>query len=274
MTMPTPEDVSGQGNETISVQGSETESSINPAWNEALSLIPQSLHNQITPVFQKWDQGVQAKIEEYNTKYSGFDPFVQNGVTPEIMASALHLAESLQNDPRGVYDAIASHYKFEQQVQQAIEDTKEDLENTDPNSEKFAQLEERLAIMANILLNERQEKAATQAQLDADAEFDAALKEVAKKYGEAYNEDELLTIMQQTGMTDPMVAMDTIAKLRGGSVSNGPTPAPYAPNVMGSGGNIPLAPQGNKHPSQLSEDETVDIVATMLRGINAQKRGQ
>lgn len=258
---------SGQGNETTG----ESQFEMNPAWSEALDLIPKSLHNQIAPVFHKWDQGAQTKISEYQDKYSGFDPFVENGVDPEILANALNLAESLKHDPKGVWEAIGSHYGLTPaEVKEVIEEAQESSSD-DVFGPKVSKLEERLDLVSNILLNQRKQEADAKMQAEVDAEFDKALKATQEKYGDLYDEDLLLTIMRGKDITDPMEAMKVVASLKGSGTPA--TPKAYAPTVMGTGGNVPISTYGNKHPSELSEDDTVEIMTTMLRHANAQKRG-
>ena len=78
-----------------------------PAWDEALTHIPGVLHERVKPVFQKWDDNVQKKIAEVQSRYAPYDQFVNQGVRPEQIDASLRLAMALQEDPQAVYDYLA-----------------------------------------------------------------------------------------------------------------------------------------------------------------------
>lgn len=244
------------------------EPNINPAWNDVLNVIPESLHSQITPHLQKWDEGVQTRINETQSRYSGWDPFVQNNVSPEIAAAALQLAESIQRDPRRFYDEMGAHYKFTPAQQKAIEDAVEDGEEipNPTNDPRIDELNNKVQLMARILVEEKQKQTKAQQDAEEDRVLDEALNGLKAKLGDRYNEQQILQLMN--GFDDPAKAWEFVESMTQPKALEGRVMP--APRVMGSGGQIPIT--GNKHPSLMTNDETETLIAEMLTISNRERR--
>src|SRR5260221_455048 len=79
---------------------------VNPAWNEALNNIPKEYHNQLMPVFQKWDANHQSGVQKVQSRYADYKEFVDNGVPADNIRIALGLAQALDENPQAVYQAL------------------------------------------------------------------------------------------------------------------------------------------------------------------------
>jgi uncharacterized protein YdcH (DUF465 family) len=78
-----------------------------PAWQEILKDIPESFHGIVSPVLQKWDQGVQQTLEAKNAElkqYEAFKQFVDNKVDPGWLAEAADFAYRAQENPKELFE--------------------------------------------------------------------------------------------------------------------------------------------------------------------------
>src|SRR4249920_837498 len=87
-----------------------------PAWDEALSQVPVPFHDRLKPVFSKWDQEVQKRIESEQSRYAPYKSFIESRVDPSQIDASLRLAQALQSDPRAVYDYLAEQYGYNKQT--------------------------------------------------------------------------------------------------------------------------------------------------------------
>jgi hypothetical protein len=91
---------------------SSNNSTGHPAWQEILGVVPEVLHDKIKPTLQKWDQGVQQKLEEYTRTYDPYKPVIETGATVDELQAGYQLMQLLNADPQKFYDAMRDHYKF------------------------------------------------------------------------------------------------------------------------------------------------------------------
>src|SRR6187399_3584926 len=84
----------------------------NPAWNKFLEVVPQDLHEKVTPLLQKWDSGVQDRFNKVHSEYEPWKGLKESGVDPELAQFGVNLVSALQNDPQMVFKALQEHYGF------------------------------------------------------------------------------------------------------------------------------------------------------------------
>lgn len=238
----------------------------NPAWNDVLSVIPEQFHSVITPHFQTWDQAAQAQIEKANQSVSQYEPykaFIEHGIDPTELENGLRLMYEVNNNPQAVWNALGKAYSLANEPGNAAEadDDDDDDESSNVNLQqfqdhpKFAELQQGIELVSQIVLNEQTEKA----NAKADAELDAELATLKKAHGE-YDEKYVLGLMMNGASAEE--AVTSFTELRNNLLQS--NPRPFAPHVMGSSGGGSGVPSQAIDPKALSGKETRNLVAQML----------
>lgn len=241
------------------VQGGDTPGP-NPAWSDVLNIVPEQFHQQVTPHFQQWDQAAQQKIEAVNSQLKEFEdykPFVEHGITSDELEQGVRLLYELNNNPQGIYEALANAYNFGGNKSGESEDNEEEGDEGKidfSQNPEFAKLQDGLELVSKIVLEDAQAKEAA----NADAELDAELEALKSKHGdENYNEKFILAMMQN-GM-DGDEAVEAFKELRQSF-----TPQSPAPTILGSAGGNGV-PSNAIDPTSLSRKETRNLVAEFLK---------
>lgn len=223
----------------------------NPAWDDVLGLIPESLHASITPHFQRWDSAAQSRVEAANSSLKDFEDykgFVEHGIAPSEIEQGLRLMYEINNNPRNIYDALAKAYNY----QAAVEASENEGAETQQQNPEVLQLREGLELVSKIVLADQQAK--TNAK--ADAELDRELSKLKEEYGE-YDEDYVLTKMGH-GLTGKQ-AVEAFNALKSSF-----QPKPFAPNILGGSSPGAGLPSNAIDPTKLSSKDTRNLVAEML----------
>lgn len=236
----------------------------NPAWDDVLGLIPESLHASITPHFQRWDSAAQSKIEAANNSIRQFDdykPFVEHGIAPSELEQGLRLMYEINNNPRNVYDALAKAYNYQSAVEAAQQQQTEGEETQQTYQDpRFDQLQQGIELVSKIVLADQKAKqAATE-----DIKLDRELKALTEKYGE-YDEDFVLAKMQN-GFSGEQ-AVEAFMNLKSSFQQN----RPFAPNILGGASPGSGLPSNAIDPTKLSSKDTRNLVAEMLAAAAKQR---
>lgn len=146
--------------EAVETTTNETEVKAHPAWDKMLAELPEVLHSKVTPYLQEQDRNFQQQLE----KYTPFKEFVEQGVSPDAIASGLNLAYAIENNPNDVYESL-QEYLVEQGMLK--KDAKEAARNMmeEESGETFENLFDDQEI-PNALKKELEELKARQAQQD------------------------------------------------------------------------------------------------------------
>ena len=244
----------------------QQESQGHPAWKEILDVLPTSLHPIVTPALSKWDQGVQERFQQVQSKYDPYNPFIENGISPEQIEQSLGLARMMQEDPQGLYARMGEYFGMQQdQGQPENEEDEYDIGdgNTDPDWEKAkAQLEQNQQVLAQGLQAMMQEKA----NAEAEAKLESDLKALQNKHGD-FDEEFVLTYALNNGNNleaGVKKYMELVGRLRGTPAPGSNIPTPLAP-----GG---ATPSNSVDPTTLSSQDTKSLVVNLLQQMgNAQK---
>lgn len=251
-----------QGTEPSSAEQGESSPGLNPAWNEALSAIPEQFHSVLTPHFQQWDQSAQQRVESVNEQlkaYEGYKDFVDNGVSAEDLAQGYQLLYQLNQDPQAVYNALAEAFQFGQQPNLEAEGEEGEEEESPNNLQdpRFDQLQNGLELVAQTLLQQEEAKIQQKADADLDSQL-TALKEQYPGLDEAY----VLSLMSSNYYTAQEAAESYNALTQNILQQN---PRPFAPQVMGNSGGGTGLPSQSIDPTKLSGQDRRSLVAQMLR---------
>jgi len=224
-----------------------------PAWQEILSTVPEMFHPKIRPTLEKWDKGVQEKLESVRSEWRDWQQFRDAGVDPQTVQYGMQLVNALQSDPRRFYDEIGRHYKFVQE-QAPVENIGDESE-IDVDDPRIRQLVDEQKRLQQIVYQQqlREQEAAEDAALEKE------LASLRNKYGE-YDERYVLGLMAngQDGESAVRAYKELEARLRG----NGQAAGHQAPRVLGSGGGAPTS--GAVDPRKLDAAGRKALVAQML----------
>lgn len=244
-------DVNPGGDSGGSGQGGSGEG-VNPAWNDLLGIIPQELHNQVTPHLRNWDQGVNQRFQGIQEQYKPYKSFVDGNIRPEDLQMGYGLVQALNEDPARVYQAIAEHYGLSQGA--AEEETAEEESGLPPEvMQKLQAFEQFQEQVSRLLVGQREQELAKTAE---DA-LDKELSDLAGKFGD-FDEQIVLPLMQNGLSGEQAVQryfqiMDELATKAS---------RPQVPRIIGSnGGGIP---QGGVDPVKLPSNDVKKLVAQQL----------
>jgi hypothetical protein len=260
---------------------------INPVWNEALKDVPKEYHNQLLPVFQKWDANHQSGIQKVQSQYAPYKEFVDNGVPADNIRIALGLAQALDENPQAVYQALHQEYGAQfgqnQQLQQQVGQQQYQQqgygdqgyagqqdnvpEGMSPEVyQQFMQMQEQVGMMRDIMLHQNTE----QQQQQEDKELDDLYNRMSqsnpmfKELNKGGQAEPYMNSLFQAGYNEQQ-AMQAFSQFVDSVASYNNRPKP--PQIMGAGG---FMPDQRVRPRDLSEAQTKDMMVQMLRAANHQ----
>ena len=247
---------------------SQQESQGHPAWKEILDVLPSSLHPIVTPALSKWDQGVQERFQQVQSKYEPYNSLVENGIQPDRIEQALGLARMMEEDPQGLYARMGEYFSMGKSNDQGQTTENEDDEfdigsESSPEWERAkAELEQNQQLLAQGLQAMMQEKA----NAEAEAKLEADLKALKEKHGE-FDEEFVLTYALNNG-NNLEAGVKKYNELAG-RLRGTPTPGSNIPTPLAPGG---ATPSNSVDPTTLSNQDTKSLVVNLLQQLgNAQK---
>lgn len=259
--------------------GDSGTSGINPAWNDLLGSMPSSLHSQIIPHLQKWDQGVQQRFATVQSQFEPYKALIEQQVNPDEVVASLKLAEMISQNPREFYDRMTQHYGAEWGLNsgqgQAPNNDADDysldgFDDEDEGNEPdlasnplIKQLQEQQETIASFLaadLQRKEQEQQAQIQQQAEEELRTSIAGITEKYGTNGKLDEkfiraALSIAVQTDSTVEEAA-EQVAAIAGMNAR------PQAPRIMPTSGGVPL---NVTNPADLSRAQTKDLAAQILK---------
>lgn len=222
-------------------------------WAEYLNRVPEGVRPLVEPIFKEWDGNVTRRFQEFHQQLEPWAPIVEE-YDPEAVQQAIMLAQAVEADPQGVYNALAQSFGFENTAGNDADEGSGDYEEEDPYEARFRKQEEMLGTIAEILLNEREARG----EQEEDAELDEYLAEMKQQFGE-FDEDYVLTKMANG--IDPETAVQQYQSLVETRASSRNQASQNAPRIMGAGGGLP---SNQVDPAQLTDKDTKSLVAQML----------
>lgn len=240
-----------------------------PAWNEVLQVLPTSLHSQVLPALEKWDRGVQQRFEQVQQRYSPYNRYVEQGVSPEDIEVALGIAQQINTDPQAFYQTyreylgITDEQPGQGQQQPGNYDPEFDLGDysQEPQEDpRLQQIEQQQQAIAAMFMQQQNE----QIQRQADQQLEQTLNSMKEKYGD-YDEEYVLGVVMAHGgdlrALEPAIQKyQQMVGQRGGN-------NPNVPQVLTPGGGLPV---DKVDPRKLDGQGTRALVEQMLRA-SAQK---
>lgn len=254
-----------QADETPQGQPSDTGTgdSGNPAWNEILSTLPDSLHTVVRPALEKWDKNYQSGIQKVHSQYEPYKPLLDAGFDPQTIQYSLALLDKMENSPREIYDALAEHNGWTgEQGQPEPEVDEEGYEPeivSDPRLDRAEKLSE---AVAEYIMDQQQK----QEQAAEDAQLDTEIKSLQEKHGIDPGDktaDKLVMGLMLAGASPEQAFNEYIEMTQ--HIATRPKANDSAPIIMGTGG----VPRDAITSDQLKKPaDRKALVANLLRQAN------
>lgn len=252
------------------VQSEVEEPKDNPAWNDALSVIPEEFHPHLKEHFSKTDKYTQ----EVQQRFAPFKEFAETGVKPEEIKEALQFAHFLNTNPRGVFDFLNTQYNYipnadnanQSQGAPAKQEDEIDVDNPlinadlskNPQFQQIAQQNE--ALQAAF-------EADQQAKLEAkmDAQIQAEIQAIQKSYPSLDPREVITRALgkQAAGLTKDVDLAESAKELASMFQAVAPSAGSSAPPVLGRSS----LPSSQVKPSEMSREERSKYVAEQIRAL-------
>lgn len=209
----------------------------NPAWQEILGTLPDSLHSTVRPALEKWDTNYQQGIQKVHSQYEPYKEFIDAGFEPQTIQYALAILDKMENEPRTIYDSLGEHYGYAGgQGQPESDDADDDYDADSPVDPRLERAEKMSEAVAEYVMQQHQQ----QQDAQEDAELDREINSLRTKHGidaEDTVADKFVMGLMLAGASpeeafNEYVGMQTQLATRA-------RPNDSAPTVMGSGGGVP-----------------------------------
>lgn len=250
----------------------------NPAWNEFLSGVPQGMHDVFKPHLAKWDQGVNARIQQVHSEYADWKPLKDQGITPEMIQQGIGIYQAIEEDPRRVYDILGQTYGYAaanqimQNAGQGQPQNPNPQQQPEPTAEyqfgqlpqqqpapEIARLQSMVDTMSQIMIAQRN----AEIERQQDTVLDKELADLKARIG-PFDETFVVGLMQ-AGMSAEQ-AGERWNQWRSDIIAQSNRPA--APSVISGAGPLP---SNAIDPTKLDKKNTVSLAAEMMRAANRQQ---
>ena len=240
----------------------------NPAWNDALQVIPEEFHPHLKSNFSKWDKYTQ----EVQQSFAPYKSFAEQGVKPEEIQQALQFAHFLNTNPRGVFDFLDKQYNYSNanNSQGAPAEQQEEVDLNDPlanldisKNPQFKQIAEQQQAIQQAF--EQQQKAQQDAAMDAQVQKEIAAIQTSYP---TLDPREVITRAlgkQAAGITKDVDLEASAKELQTMfAATNAPSRGSSAPPVLGRSS----LPSSQKKPSEMTREERTAYVAEQMTALN------
>lgn len=252
----------------------ESEVSVNPAWQKVLDVLPQEFHKQVLPEFTQWDKN----FAEVQSKYAPYKPLLENNVSMEDIQSSIQLAQFLSSDPQAVYEELGRRYGFGQEQgreqvnepnqQQEQEQEYLDLAEQEQNP-KLQQLEQTVMGLQQMLQDRDAQAQDFQVRENAQREINSEWQSIEQSVGRQLSPDirkevtrRAIAIGDETGNYSITEGYKDYAefvnRVRNSRANN------TAPSVLPGNGGQPVT---KKNIGQMEESERQDHIAAMVQAL-------
>lgn len=218
---------------------------LDPSWNDVVSAFPEDKRSEYAG-FIKTQMDSYAPLKQW-------EEFAKSGITPEQASTAVGVYNTIENNPKRVYEALGAHLGITpQQAQEVVEE----LEDADPEEDpRIATLQKQLATVQQILVARHQEETQSRLEQQAEAEIDREIAALKKKYNDV--DEDILAVFMANGQMSAEQAYKAYTERDARIRATRPSPM-----LLGGGGQVP-----NRaiDPTKLSSSETKNLVAQMMQ---------
>lgn len=227
---------------------------LGPEWNDIVGAFPEAQRAELAPKLKERISSYESQLEGYK----GWDDFQKSGITPDHAKTALDLFSTIENNPQQVYDTIGKYLNISPaQAQEVVEEIEENGSDAEIKA-----LKQQIDTLSQIQLAQHQMTQQEQLAAEQDAQLDAEISGIKKKYGDDIPEDEILMRMMHKNMTAEQAYQEYSQR-----VDDIRSRRP-APMLLGNGGSVPSRAID---PRKLDSKGTKDLVTQMLDHANAER---
>lgn len=258
----------GQGTPIPQGEGTGEQINVNPAWNDALSGIPEEYHSHLHQTFSTWDKGVQDKISKVHSQYEGYRPFLDAGIQPEEMNFAVGILNAINSNPQQVVEALNEWLAQESggnppsNEQQGLGSQPQATEFDLSQHPEYKKMNDMVNTMAQIFVTQREQEE----QREDDEALEQELSAAREKLGDFDEEYVIGRLIAAGGRESVEDAVQAYQQLVEGAIQN--HRRPNAPPVLSGGGSFP---NSNVKPRELDSSQTKNLVAQMLAAAQQQQ---
>lgn len=249
----------------------ETAPQSNPFWKEVEEKLGPNNYAVIRPYLEKTDTEYRQGITKANDRlkpYQQYQPFIDQGVSPEILQQSMALARQLDAEPEKVYESLGNFLRQNGRLPDNQELAEQvTSEEEDPRDAQLRQLQENQGQLQQFI--QQQVASAHKAQMDqqADAWLDNEVKGLQAKGFDGEDVKEIIRIAtsQVNSGQEPDLAKaaEHYVGLQN-RIRTAPRPGSSAPRVPGGvGGGTPGA--GTIDPAKMTKAERIAAVAARLK---------
>lgn len=230
----------------------QTEEKYNPAWQEMMGAVPESLHPLITPHLKKWDDN----FSQVQSRYAPYKPLLEKNVPYEQIDRALQLANYLNTQPELVYQEL--HNRYGQQSGQGQQENNENEEDNFDDEEqenlqtqydlesdpRWIAQQQQMQAMQNFLAERYQQEQDDILNQEINNEWAALETSSGQKFDEDTRVEIINRAIQIADREGPNAVPDLskgyqaynafVSKVRNEKANN------TAPDVLGGNGGLPV----------------------------------
>lgn len=260
---------------------------INPAWLPLRDAIGEDFFEQHAhPILKGMDESANTRITNLNAElknYEGFKPFIERGVTPDLLEQAMGLVQLVESDPQGFYNTLGQYLgqgaEGEQESLEEFGDGQENTADLPPHVQQ--QLEQALQFQQQFIQQQQQQQqeAAYQQQVEEEGQLlDREMSEFLQKNPSFTEEDKADLFRIQFDLSNSLAqrGIQRIATLDEAAQVLREQHARYARRFGGNGApqTLPTTTGGNIPGQQpdvkkMSNQDFMNLIANDIAAANA-----
>lgn len=250
-----------------------TEEKYNPAWQEMMGAVPESLHPLITPHLKKWDDN----FSQVQSRYAPYKPLLEKNIPYENIDRALQLAQIMNSQPELVYQEL--HNRYGQQSEQGQQENEnEEFEDGEEENEprqydlesdpRWIAQQQQLQGMQQFLQEQYQKEQDTILEQEINQEWNQLETSAGTKFDDDTRTEIINRAIAIADREGPNAVPDLakgfqsyqafVSKVRNERANN------TAPDVMGGSGGLPVQ---KVNYGQMSSNERQNKIAAMVQAL-------
>jgi hypothetical protein len=245
----------------------------NPFWSKVEESVGPNVYKVIQPYLAEADTKHREGIEAVNSRFKPFQPFIDQGVSPDTLTQAMQLARQLNEAPEVIYEKLGAFLQqtgrmpSPAELQQEIDEDATPVDE-DPRESQIRDLQGQLEQLQGFVGTQYEQQQQQQLAQEADSWLEGEASKMKQAHPDFTDDDvkEVYRIalgqVQQGQAPDLETAITHFTGLRD-RFRSAPRAAASAPAVPGgAGGGTPNL--GTQIPAKMTAAERQAKVVAML----------